>query len=71
MNMPSTLPAKVVIGPMLTQVANWAVVFLRLLLVGTVWLALLPALLHWCWRVGFWLSDYVYVVIIYLSLEDH
>ncbi|KIM24200.1 hypothetical protein M408DRAFT_331945 [Serendipita vermifera MAFF 305830] len=58
-NMPTTLPARVVIGPMLKQVGKWTLVFLRLVLVGTVWLALLPALLHWCWRVGFWLSDYV------------
>jgi E3 ubiquitin-protein ligase MARCH6 len=59
--MPSTLPARTLVKPMLKHVSKWARIALRVLFVGTVWLAVLPALTYWCWKVGFWLSDYVYV----------
>lgn len=59
--MPSTLPVRILVGPMLKHTTKWARIALRVLFVGTIWLAVLPAMTYWCWRVGFWLSDYVYV----------
>jgi E3 ubiquitin-protein ligase DOA10 len=66
-SMPASIPMRVLIGPMFAHIAKWILIALRVLLVSTVWLALLPALLYWCWRVGFWLSDYASVLSILLT----
>ncbi|CCA68967.1 hypothetical protein PIIN_02827 [Serendipita indica DSM 11827] len=57
--MPSTLPASILVKPLLGQLANSFLFFLRLVLVATLWLAIIPALLYWSWQLGFMLGDYV------------
>jgi E3 ubiquitin-protein ligase MARCH6 len=56
-NMPSTLPPFLLFRR-LAQQALFAVLFgLRAILVGTVWLAVLPWITIWTWRVYFTMGE--------------
>ncbi|KAG8801883.1 hypothetical protein FRC16_010890 [Serendipita sp. 398] len=58
-DMPQELAIKVVLWPLLGQIIHWMTILVRLALVTTLWLAIIPALVYWCWQVGFLMGDYV------------
>ena len=64
--MPSTLPP-FLLCRRLAQQALFAVLFgLRAILVGTVWLAVLPWITIWTWRVYFTMGESTSVTLIFL-----
>ncbi|EME45108.1 hypothetical protein DOTSEDRAFT_43512 [Dothistroma septosporum NZE10] len=56
-NMPKTLPWHVFIGRACLHLATMFVRGCRGLLVGAVWLVILPWLIRWSWRWMFWFAD--------------
>nr|POF17999.1 erad-associated e3 ubiquitin-protein ligase doa10 [Quercus suber] len=56
-NMPQTLPWRVFIKTALIHTARTLVSACRGLLVGMVWMVILPWLVRWAWRWMFWMAD--------------
>lgn len=57
-DMPSKLPVTLVIRRLLQQTI-WGILFvIRAIVVGTIWLAILPLMTIWTWRMYFSMGDY-------------
>nr|POF06898.1 erad-associated e3 ubiquitin-protein ligase doa10 [Quercus suber] len=56
-NMPQTLPWRVFVKTALIHTASSLIGACRGLLVGMVWMAILPWLVRWAWRWMFWMAD--------------
>ncbi|KAG8831415.1 hypothetical protein FRC17_003193 [Serendipita sp. 399] len=66
-DMPQELAICDVLWPLLGQFIHWTAFVGRLVLVTTLWLAIIPALVYWCWQIGFLMGDYVCVHSIHLE----